>query len=208
LSDYLTEQEQVELLKKWIKEYTPVVLAGFVIAMLAITGWRYWQQHQNNVLSHASSTYDEMIAMRAQNNATGTALQAQKLLTHYPKTPYGDMAALAQARTAALAANIKEAKQQLNFVIKHDHSKAIQQIARIRLARLWLFENKPQEALDTLNTVSDTTFNGLIDEVRGDAYVAMHDTNHAREAYGLALKELPNAETIRPLLKMKFDNLT
>lgn len=208
MSDYLTEQEQVELFKKWIKEYTPVVLAGFAIAMIAITGWRYWQQHQNNLLSHASSTYDEMIAMRSQNNAAATTAQAQKLLKHYPKTPYANMAAFAEARTAALTSNITEAKQQLNFVIKHDHSKAIQQIARIRLARLWLFENKAHEALDTLKTVNDATFSGLIDEVRGDAYLAMHDNNHAREAYGLALKELPNAETIRPLLKMKFDNLT
>lgn len=207
MTDYLTEQEQVELLKNWIKQYGPVVLAGFLIAAVAITGWRYWQQHQNNLLSHASASYDEMLTMRAQNNAVATRIQADKLLAKYPKTPYGNMAALIQARAAVSEAKIQEAKKQLTFAITHDHSKAIQQIARIRLARLWLFENKPDESLETLKTVSDTAFNGLINEVRGDAYLAKKDTVNAKNAYAQALKDLPNANTVRPLLQMKHDNL-
>jgi predicted negative regulator of RcsB-dependent stress response len=48
---------------------------------------------------------------------------------------------------------------------------------------------------------------GLVDEVRGDAYLAKKDTALARQAYQLALAEIPNAEISRPVLQMKFDNL-
>jgi len=47
----------------------------------------------------------------------------------------------------------------------------------------------------------------MIDEVKGDAYFAKNDNVKARESYGLALSELPNAEIVRPILQMKYDNL-
>ena len=62
--------------------------------------------------------------------------------------------------------------------------------------------------INELKTVEDKNFNGLIDEVRGDAYLAMNDKDKARQAYQQALEDLPNAEVIRPLLRMKYDNLT
>ena len=70
-----------------------------------------------------------------------------------------------------------------------------------------LQKTNPKTRLKTLKTVDDNSFNGLTDEVKGDAYLAMKNTDKAREAYQQALKELPNAESIRPLLQMKFDNL-
>ena len=77
LTEYLTEQEQIELLKAWIKQYSLVILAGVLIAVITISGWRYWQQRQNKILSHASAVYDEMLTMRAQNDGTVTLIQAQ-----------------------------------------------------------------------------------------------------------------------------------
>jgi predicted negative regulator of RcsB-dependent stress response len=69
-------------------------------------------------------------------------------------------------------------------------------------------ENKANDSLTLLTQVDDKSFSGLIDEVRGDAYLATNDKTKARAAYQLALSELPNAEVVRPLLQMKYDNLT
>ena len=46
--------------------------------------------------------------------------------------------------------------------------------------------------------MDDKNFAGLIDEVKGDAYLALNDKDKARQAYQQALDELPNAEVIRP----------
>ena len=48
----------------------------------------------------------------------------------------------------------------------------------------------------------------MTEEVKGDAYVALNNIPLARKAYQQALADLPNAEAIRPLLQMKYDNLT
>ena len=208
MTEYMTEQEQIELLKNWIKQYSLVILAGVAIAVLTIFGWRYWQQRQANILSHASGVYDEMLTMRAQNDIAATLVQAKKLFSHYPKTVYGQMAALMLARDAITRKNYSEAETNLNWVLSHSKITSLRQIARLRLARVMIAENKIADSLIVLNTVEDASFMGLIDEVKGDAYYLQKNFDKARQSYQQALKELPNAEVIRPLLQMKYDNLT
>lgn len=207
MTEYLTEQEQIQQLKTWLKQYGPTVVLGIVLALIMTTSWRYWQNYHNKVLTHASNIYDEMLTLRAQNNVSGALAQAQKLLSHYRKTPYADMASLLLARDAVLKKNYPEAIQQLNWVINHSKNSSVREIARIRMARILLAEQKPDEALDLLKRSDDKNYIGLVDEVRGDAYLMQHDSATARRAYQLALQELPNAEVTRPILEMKYANL-
>ncbi len=208
MTEYLTEQEQIQLLKNWLKRYGPTILLGFLLATLITAGWRYWQYYRAKTLLHASAVYDEMLAARAQNNSNETILQAEKLLSHYSSTPYAQMAAFMLARDAVLKKNYAEAIKQLNWVISHADNHAVQEIARLRQARILINDKKPQAALELLNKMKDKTFAGLKDEARGDAYLALDKKNDALSAYKLALDELPNAEVNRPVLQMKIDNLT
>lgn len=207
LTEYLTEQEQVQQLKNWIKQYGFTILTGILIALLISSGWRYWQSYRNKILSHASVIYDEMLTLRAQNNTEGASVQAKKLISHYSKTPYAQMAALMLAREAVQKKNTEEAMNQLNWVLDHSKDQSLREITRIRLARLLISEKKPEAALDLLKKLDDKNFIGLVDEVRGDAYITQNNTNAARHAYQLALSEIPGAEINRPVLQMKYDNL-
>lgn len=207
MTDYLTEQEQIELLKGWIKQYSLVILMGVVIAAVSITGWRYYQQHQNKTLNHASAVFDEMLTMRSQNNRDTTLVQANKLTDHYPKTTYGQMGAFMIARDAVLKKDFAGAQKNLDWVIDHSSVKAMRQIARIRLARVLIANNQADQAINKLDKIDDKTFIGMINEVRGDAYLAMKQTDKARDAYQQALSQIPDAEVVRPLLQMKYDNL-
>lgn len=100
LTEYLTEQEQIELLKNWLKQYSFVIIMGIVVALIAAASMHYWQKRQTKRLTHASAVYDEMLSARGQNNTTDTYIQANKLFKHYTNTSYGTMAALMLARHA------------------------------------------------------------------------------------------------------------
>lgn len=208
MTEYLTEQEQIELLKQWIKQYSLVILAGLALSLVTISSWRYWQAREQRILNHASAVYDEMLAARAQNDTNAIQVQSNKLFTHYGKTAYAQFAAFMLARDAAVQGKYPEAEKQLQWVIHASSTGSFREIARLRLARLFISENKANQALTTLNTVDDKSFIGLTDEVRGDAYVALKDNAQARTAYQHALAELPNAEVVRPILQMKYDNLS
>ncbi len=207
MTEYLTEQEQVEQLKKLFRMYGIPALLGILAGVVIFYGWTYYQNYQTRILSHASGVYDEMLTDRAQNNFQETQVQAEKLFSHYSATPYGDIAALMLARQALAKKDFTEAAKQFTWVLKNGHSNSIRQIARLRLARLSIAQQKTEEAISELQTVDDKAFSGLIDEVLGDAYLSRNQVPQAREAYQRALQELPNSEEIRPLLEMKLNNL-
>lgn len=203
----MTEQEQIQQLKNWLKQYGLTIIAGIALALIITSGWRWWQNYNTKIITHASAVYDEMLALRAQNNFTGTEVQAKKLLRNYAKTPYASIAALMLARDAAVKQNYSEALNQLNWVISHSKDKSMREVARLRIARILIADKKPQDAINSLTPVDDPEFIGLIDEIKGDAYVAMNNLSAARKSYESAIQELPNAEVIRPILQMKLDNL-
>lgn len=207
MTEYLTEQEQIQQLKTWIKQYGLTILLGIVLALLFSSGWRYYQDYKNKVLLHASAVYDEMLTLRAQNNSDGAVVQAKKLLNNYPKSPYAQMAAFMLARDAVLRKDYPDAITQLNWVVGHTNNQSIREIARIRIARIQLNDKNPDAALATLKKIDDKNFKGMVDEVKGDAYIALNDRTSARKSYELALQEIPNSEVNRPILEMKFDNL-
>lgn len=207
MSDYMTEQEQIQQLKNWVKQYGYTILTGILLALLITGGWQYWQHYREKKLVHASGVYDEMLTLRAQGNSADAIVQAKKLLSHYPHTPYAQFAAMILARDAVLKKNYPEATKQLNWVIDNSKDPSMRQIARLRIARIFITEKKSKEAIDLLATVDDKNFSGLINETKGDAYASINKQLEARKTYALALKELPNAEVTRPILQMKLNNL-
>lgn len=207
MTDYLTEQEQIEQIKKWLKQYGPTIIVGVVLAVIITVSWHTWQNHRTKTLLNASVIYDEMLTARAQSNEDTTLKKAKDLIASYSNTPYAQIAAMMLARNAVLQKDYPEAVTQLTWVIDHSHTRSIKQIARIRIARIYITEKKAERALDLLKKIEDTSFKGLIDEVRGDAYYSLNDPSSARKAYALALQEIPNAEVTRPILQMKYDNL-
>lgn len=208
MTELLTEQEQIEQIKNWLKQYGLTVVAGIVFALIIVSAWHYWDRYQNKILIHASGIYDEMLTLKAQNNTNEAAVQAKRLLSHYPKTPYAQMAAFTLARDAAIAHDYPEAINQLNWVASHTQNAPIRSIAKIRLARIYIAENLPEDALKQLKKINDQNFNGMVDEAKGDAYLLEHDTAKAKEAYQQGLQELPSdEETRKPIIQMKLDNL-
>ncbi len=204
--EYMTEQEQIQQLKNWVKQYGMMILLGMLLAVALATGWHAWANHCKRVTVRAAIIYDNMLTQKAQNNANAIEA-AHQLIARYSRTPYADMAAFLIARDAILKKDSTTAIQQFDWVIHHSKAESIREIARIREARVLIADKKAESALNILNTINDDAFIGLIDEARGDAYLLAEKTLDAKTAYQRALKELPRADVTRPILAMKLANL-
>lgn len=207
MTDYLTEEEQVQQLKSWLKTYGPTVIISIFLAFSLSYAWDYWKEHKIKVATNASEVYDQMLAMRTQNNIRDTEAEAKTLISKFPKTPYANMAALMLARDAAIEKNYEEAKKQLNWVLANSSTVAIQDIAATRIARILIQEKKPEEAIAILDRVKDPSFKALANETKGDAYLMLKDKTKALESYRKSNDELQNIGISRPLLEMKIQNL-
>lgn len=206
MSDYLTEDQQVEVLKKFWKENGFTIVASIIIAILIVTGIRFYRGYVRSRAEHASVVYQRMMGA----DGTGDTKEAQKeahlLIKNYHATPYSTLAALMLAKQFVAHQKYDDAILQLHWVIDHARSKSFSQIARIRLARIYLEQKKPQETLTTLETTTDQTFSGLVNEIRGDAYLVLNQPKKARRAYQSALNTDKTNLMERPLLQMKLND--
>ncbi len=208
MSVYMTEEEQVEQIKKWWKQYGSNVLTAILIVALAFSGWRWWQQRQLKIATHASVVYQGLLNSASAQDNTGVLASANTLLTQYAGTPYAALASLSLAKAAVEKKQYPVALKHLQWVIDKAAASSLKQIARIRSARILLAQKKPQQALAVLKTINDSSYQPVIDEVRGDSYLAQGNEQQAKQAYQLAWQAAQKAKASRPLLKMKLNNLS
>jgi len=204
---YQTEEEQIQRIKDLWKKYGTSILFGVAIAIFAIFAWKYWQQREIKIAANASSTYDNIVAGIIQQNPSLVQDQANHIIKDYASSPYAKLAALMLAKQNIAAGNYQQAEKHLQWVVSKAKTKEIKQIAKIRLARIYVSQQKAKTALSILATVNDKAFLPLINEVRGDGYKSLGETEKARQAYNAALQGMPQTANIAPYIEMKRDNL-
>jgi len=203
-----TDEEQLETIKEWWREYGKLTVIAVIIAIAGSFGWRYWQRHQRETRLQASVVYTEMLNSIALHKTAVAAQFAAHLEKEYSGTPYASLAALLQAKQAVEQQKFTAAEKKLTWVVHHADTDALVQIARIRAARVLLTDHKPKQALTMLATVNDNAYLPAIDEMKGDIYLQMSNKSKARQAYTNAVAALPpNKLAHEALLKMKLAQL-
>lgn len=209
---YTTEDEQVEAIKKWWKENWLSLVGGVLIGIGILFGGKYWVDTKNYHAAAASMEYEAMAQSLAQNKTLEAETRAVSLLGQYADTPYAGFAALAMAKIKTDANDLVAAKSHLRWAIENSGQEELKQEALIRLARVYLAEDNYADALAQLKLVTSDTHKIIIEELKGDIYVAMGETENARTAYSLALAELDlsadnSSSRLRNFLQMKLDDL-
>lgn len=207
MTEYLTEEEQLQHLKQLARQYVPAILVGLVLAFALTSGWRAWQERQDRIRVLASTGFEEMLTAASANKTAAVTEDANILVNQYPKTVYASQAALMLAREAVHAGHLEKAAGYLETVIQRGQKTGLYSIALLRLARLRLANGNPAEALRLLDTVTDPAYAGLQNAIRGDALLASHQRTDAANAWQLALKQLPETGMLKSLVQMKYDAL-
>ena len=58
---YTTEEEQVQAIKQWWKENAVSLIAGIVIGLAVLGGYRFWTETKQNQAQQASVLYSEIL---------------------------------------------------------------------------------------------------------------------------------------------------
>ncbi len=98
-----------------------------------------------------------------------------------------------------------KAQAELEWVVAKNSDVALTNVARIRLARVLLAQDKAEQALSQLQTAPQEGFQASFYEAQGDIYAALGRNEDARGAYAKA-QAAPGGEQ-RPILAMKMDDL-
>jgi len=207
LEGYRTDEEQVEHLKKWWEENGKSIIGGITIGLVAIFGWRGWQDHQVTQGEQASDLYEQMTADIREEQGSDTTAIADQLSQDYKSTPYSTFSALLQAREAVEKDDIESAKIHLQWVLDNTDNDEFRHIARLRLSRLLLTEGDKDAALALLEKAKPGKFASSYHELRGDILLQQGDTKAAEDAYIQALATHNSIRGNQSIVQMKLDDL-
>lgn len=160
----LTDKEQIELFKKWWRQYGKSIVLALILGVGIGFSWRFWHQHQTNRAISASIMFDQLQTAVVNNQIDTSKTLVKELMQDYKKTPYAAMAALLDASLQVKANHNADALTQLRWVIANSKDNGIKQIAEVRAARILFSEQQPEAARELLKNIRDPALKALIEE--------------------------------------------
>jgi len=204
---HLTDDEQVEQLKKWWKENGTSIVIGIVIGLSAVVGYWQWNKYQETRSLAASAQYEIFTESLASDKKDQVTAALDTLKSEYEGTTYAALAAMLTASNLVKEKDIKKAIENLKWAYEHSGHDSVQHLARIRLAKLYVADNQLTEALALIDQAKDPAFDGYYSSIKGDVYSKQGQLEKARTEYKNALASTSFSGKQREYVQMKLDDL-
>lgn len=200
---YSTEEQQVDAIKQFWKDYGSSIVVGAVVGLGGLFGWNYYSDQQ---VAQAESASEAFQAVSAGNLTDASMLSAaESFAKDHSQKGYQSLLELIVAKAAVEAGDLEKAEATLKNVVASAPDKALAMVATLRLARVQAEQGQIATAITTLEQVKDPAFVAQRDELKGDFLVRKGDDEQAKAAYQAAVEN--GGVTSSPALQMKLDNL-
>lgn len=214
MESYRTEEEQLEVLKRWWNENGRSIVIGVVIALAGTIGWQSWQSSRAQQQQAASDVYQAMLRSMSARVPSSDDLQsvglANQLKSEHGGTTYAQFAALHLASMAVGDGELARAEEELRWVLgKAAKGSDTQQVAQMRLARVLAASGQTEQALAILSEAGEGAYAASYAVAEGDILLAAGRDDEARTAYGKALALSGGGGMVNlPALQQKLQSLT
>jgi predicted negative regulator of RcsB-dependent stress response len=203
VSEYLSEDEQLESLRNWWKQYGTWLLIGLVAVAGGYGGWQWYQKYTMDKALEASALYQSWLdsgADEAKQESAFAALEAGA-----KGSTYHGLVLFRQAAKAAEAGELEKAEPLLQKVIDGAGEPLLRSLAMLRQAAVLQGLDRSDEALKLLDGVSGEGYKGLALELKGDIHMSRDERAEANKAYAAALATLEGDQK-DSLLEAKVNN--
>jgi predicted negative regulator of RcsB-dependent stress response len=200
----LEEQEQLASLQAFWNKYGNILMGVAILLMLGYIGHTWYKYNQAQQSVGASTLFNNLqTAAEAKDNAL-VQRTAGDIQSKFKGSSYAQMSAMAAAKSAFDAGDLKTAKAQLSWVVANG-SEEYKSIAKLRLAGVLLDEKAYDEAMKLLSTPFSKEFAGAVADRKGDVLVGQNKIAEARSAYLAALQAMDKKVPGRGLVEMKLE---
>lgn len=204
--EYISEEQQVEQLKKWWADNGNSIIIGIVLGIGGIMGWRFWGEHQMNQASQASMHFEAMLSA-VENKQFDKAIQSANTIENdFSGTAYAVYSQLALAKIQFEQKQLTKAALTYQSIIDKNSTASISFIARKRLADVYIDDKQYDKALAVLSVDYPSSFAAAFEERKGDIYRYQGKKDDANSAYLLAKVANTKVEDVE-FLQQKMDEL-
>ena len=214
MAEDITEEEQIEALKRWWAENGMQTVLAVVLVIGGYFGWQFWGTHQQEKMTEASDVYREMIDVIA-GQQPGSLLtdtqQAQvnaiadQLKDDYSSSAYAQFGALVKAKLAVDANDLDKAATELQWALDANPEAPTERLIRLRMARVESARGNIDEALKIVQTGDPAEMKSAYEEAKGDFYLQQGNSAAAFTAYQSALlSDESTDQMVSNLLQLKM----
>ena len=192
-----TEEEQEDQIKNWWKENGIQIIGGVVIGIAGIWGWDYYQNH---IYAQSIKARDLYLEFSVNNNSS----TLQNLSENFSDSSYQDEARLLLAKNQIK--NFDESRNTL-LSVSNSSNKYLANLAKIRLAKLYINNDNLSEAETILNNLNDESYKGLKFYMQAQISEKKNDLSSAKNLYEESLKNLSEESGLKNLIRLKVADL-
>ena len=205
MAEHLTDEEQLENLKRWWKDNGLFTVLAVVLCVGGYFGWDYWKANKQQQMEAASVLYQQMMEVaivepgqRANDTQHRLVNElAVQLKDNFSDSQYARYGALLVAKFAVEKNDLDDADEGLSLVIK------------LRLAKVEASRDNIDLALSMLNGVDAKTMASAYAEARGDFHLMKGEKTAAYKAYEQAVALATDLDKrIAPVLQLKLNQVT
>ncbi len=202
MSEYRTDEEWVEWIRNWWSRHGLALIAGIVLAVAGVIGWRWYQDYRQDQAEGASREYSAYLTARALGGDASE--DAANLAQAREGTAYHIFALLHEASDAVGSEDFERAAALLSASMDYAEDDVLRDLVAVRLARVQRQLGELDEALEILAGVLSPGFARQVAELTGDILLQKGDNLGARQAYQSALDHESTAGAGEVLLELKL----
>jgi predicted negative regulator of RcsB-dependent stress response len=200
----LEEQEQLDAVKRFWKQYGNLITWLLVLALGSFAAWNGWQWWQRDQAIKAGAMFDELDRAAQAGEIDKVTRIFNDLKDRFGSTTFAQQGALLTAKAQAEKEQTDAAITTLQWVAMQAGDVDYQTIARLRLAGLLLDAKKPEEALKQLDGAHSPDFAALVADRRGDILLSLGKGDEAQASYLKAWQAMDAKIEYRRLIEAKL----
>jgi predicted negative regulator of RcsB-dependent stress response len=200
------EHEQGERVRRWIKEYSPAIIVGLILAFGGIFGFGQWQEYRAGQQALASQYYQAVGQALTAEDLDRAASEYQTMIDNVGDAAYSELAGMRLASAFVEDGRLGRAAEIYRRILDSGRLEALEPVATLRLARILEAQGDTESALSLLSGEAPDGFEASWNETRGDLLFAQGDLEDARAAWQLALERRQADGNSTRLLELKIDS--
>lgn len=207
MDDFLTDEQQADRTKQWLRENGIFLAAGIVLGLGGLFGWQSYEGHQTELSAEAAGVYEQLRSAIDGERYNEVDETLELLAADYASTPYLDQGRLAIAAMHMSRNSPEEAVASLQAVVASGGDPELRRVAELRIAQIQIYLEQYEAALAMLGPDDQSAFVGQFHELRGDVFYARAEYENARDEYRAALDKDSYGVIDRAFVQMKLDNV-
>lgn len=203
----LEEQEQLDSLKHFWKQYGNAITWALIGVLGAFASWNFYQYWQRSQATQAASLFDEVERVVQSADTAKIDRVFADMKERYGATTYAQQTGLLVAKQYYNAGQLEAAKAALVWVADKASDQGYQAIAKLRLAGILAEAKAFDQALQQLSGSFPASFEALVADRKGDIFLLQGKSAEAIAAYRIAFKKFDERTDYRRLVEVKLNSL-